>query len=219
VQITSHVSLVGGGEESDPADAAVYLIAADGEAALVDAGTGRGTARVLANLQRAGVEPRAVKHLFLTHCHYDHTGGAAALRDATGGLVVAHALDAAYLEAGDSRVTAASWYGARMTPLPIDVKVTGAEQRFTVGTLEVTFRHAPGHSPGSSVLTLESDGKLVLFGQDVHGPLDPALCSVRADYERSLQMLLALGADILCEGHFGVLRGQDEVRDFIESYL
>jgi glyoxylase-like metal-dependent hydrolase (beta-lactamase superfamily II) len=219
MQITSHVSVVGGAEDSDPADAAIYLIAADGAAALVDAGTGRGTHRVLANLRRAGVEPGRVAHLFLTHCHYDHTGGAALVRQETGCQIVAHALDAPFLEAGDSRVTAASWYGARMEPLAIDLRVTGAEQKFMVGTLEVTFRHAPGHSPGSSVLTLRSDDKLVLFGQDVHGPLDPALRSVRKDYERSLQQLLDLHADILCEGHFGVIVGPDEVREFIESYL
>jgi glyoxylase-like metal-dependent hydrolase (beta-lactamase superfamily II) len=218
MQITSHVWQVGG-EDSDPADAAVYLIASAGAAALVDAGTGRGAGRVLANVRRAGVEPRSVTHIFLTHCHYDHTGGAAALRDATGATLVAHALDAAFLEAGDPLVTAAAWYRAHLAPLPIDVKVTGGEQRFTVGELEVTFRHAPGHSPGSSVLTLRSDGQLVLFGQDVHGPLDDALRSVRADYRRSLEMLLALDADILCEGHFGVMVGRDEVRDFIESYL
>jgi glyoxylase-like metal-dependent hydrolase (beta-lactamase superfamily II) len=219
VKITSHVSQVGGAEDSDPADAAIYLIADGGEAALVDAGTGRGTHRVLANLRRAGVEPGRVKQLFLTHCHYDHTGGAELLRQQTGCRIVAHALDAAFLEAGDSRVTAASWYGAGMTPLAVDVKVTGAAQTFTVGGLEVVFRHAPGHSPGSSVLTVRSDDRLVLFGQDVHGPLDPTLRSVRADYQRSLRLLLELDADILCEGHFGVLVGKDEVRDFIESYL
>jgi hypothetical protein len=71
MKITSHVAQVGGAEDSDPADAAIYLIAQGGEAALVDAGTGRGTHRVLANLRRAGVEPRSVKQLFLTHCHYD----------------------------------------------------------------------------------------------------------------------------------------------------
>ena len=219
MKITSHVTLVGGAEDSDPADAAIYLIAADGEAALVDAGTGRATHRVMANIRRAGVDPRAVRHLFLTHCHYDHTGGAALVRQETGCQIVAHALDAAFLAAGDSRVTAASWYGARMEPLAIDVRVTGAEQEFQVGALAVTFRHAPGHSPGSAVLTLRSDDKLVLFGQDVHGPLDPALRSVRADYERSLQLLLDLDADILCEGHFGVMVGKDEVRDFSGSYL
>jgi hypothetical protein len=28
-----------------------------------------------------------------------------------------------------------------------------------------------------------------------------------------------LNADILCEGHFGVFRGCEEIRRFIESYL
>ena len=219
MKITSEVFLVGGSSHSDPSDAAVYLIASGGEAALVDAGTGGGTGRVVANIRKAGVEPGCVKQLFLTHCHYDHTGGAAALRQQTGAVIVAHELDAEYLEAGDSRVTAASWYGAWIEPLRVDVKVAGSEQRFTVGKLEVTFRHAPGHSPGSAVLYLESDGKRVLFGQDVHGPLHDELRSVRADYVKSLEFLLSLEADILCEGHFGVVIGKQKVRDFIESYL
>jgi len=218
VRITSDVFLVGGASHSDSADAAIYLIASGGDAALVDAGTGHGTGRVVANIRKAGVEPACVRHLFITHCHYDHTGGAAALRQQTGCVIIAHELDAEYLEAGDSRVTAASWYGARMEPLRVDVKVAESERRFTVGRLEVTFRHAPGHSPGSSVLYLESDGKRVLFGQDVHGPLHDELHSVRSDYVKSLRFLLSLEADILCEGHFGVVVGKERVKDFIESY-
>jgi glyoxylase-like metal-dependent hydrolase (beta-lactamase superfamily II) len=64
-----------------------------------------------------------------------------------------------------------------------------------------------------------SDGLLVLFGQDVHGPLNDALRSVREDYVRSLEFMLSLDADILCEGHFGVFHGKESVRDFIESFL
>ena len=120
-----------------------------------------------------------MKYLFLTHCHYDHTGGAASVKNATGCKIVAHDLDAAFLEAGDSEVTAASWYGTWMEPLKVDIKVTAKEKFFTVGELEVAFYHAPGHSPGSAVLTTVSDGKLVLFGQDVHGPLNDSLRSVR----------------------------------------
>jgi glyoxylase-like metal-dependent hydrolase (beta-lactamase superfamily II) len=61
----------------------------------------------------------------LTHCHFDHTGGAERLRKDLGSKIVAHALDAVYLESGDSEVTAASWYGSRMNPLPVDIKLTG----------------------------------------------------------------------------------------------
>jgi glyoxylase-like metal-dependent hydrolase (beta-lactamase superfamily II) len=132
---------------------------------------------------------------------------------------VAHELDAVFLEEGNSNVTAARWYGTHMEPVKIDIKVEGARQDFTLGALEIAFLHAPGHSPGSSVLTVRSDGRLVLFGQDVHGPLNDVLRSSRSDYIRSLEFLISLDADILCEGHFGVFQGKDTVRRFIESFL
>jgi glyoxylase-like metal-dependent hydrolase (beta-lactamase superfamily II) len=65
----------------------------------------------------------------------------------------------------------------------------------------------------------ESEGLKVLFAQDVHGPLDARILSDREDYLRSLNLLLSLKSDILCEGHFGVYRGKNEVEDFIESFI
>jgi len=219
MRVTSHITVVGGSGLSHPDDAAVYLVASRGEAALIDAGCGLGTGKILANCRAAGVDPHWVRYLLLTHCHYDHTGGAAAIRAHTGCDIVAHELDACFLEAGDSQTTAASWYGARTEPLSVDIKVSGKEQRFRVGDLELTLLHTPGHSPGSAVVTVVSDGKLVVFGQDVHGPLHQALRSCRADYEQSLKRLLALQADVLCEGHYGVIVGKERVRDFIEEYV
>jgi hypothetical protein len=63
------------------------------------------------------------------------------------------------------------------------------------------------------------ESKRILFGQDVHGPLDTSLLSNYQDYKNSLSFLLELNADILCEGHFGVYRGKDEVKRFIRSYI
>ena len=219
MKITSEIFQVGGGGFSDPSDAASYLITSAGCAALIDAGTGKGNSRLAGNIQKAGAELSSVKYLFLTHCHYDHTGGAEKIRELTGCRIVAHDLDARYLETGDSEVTAASWYGTYINPVKIDIKVQGREMDFMVGELEVKFCHTPGHSPGSSVLTVRSGDELVLFGQDVHGPLDELLLSSRIDYRASLEFLLSLDADILCEGHFGVIRGKEKVKRFIRSYL
>ncbi len=219
MKITADVHLVGGPSVSDPSDAAIYLVKGRDAAALIDAGTGNGHSRVLKNITEAGVEPRDVTHIFLTHCHYDHTGGARLLREATGARTVAHELDAEFIEMADPEVTAASWYRARMEPTMVDVKMEGAEVMFDIGGFELTMYHTPGHSPGSSVLTMRSGGMLVLFGQDVHGPLNDSLRSSRADYVRSLEFLLSLEADILCEGHFGVFAGREKVRRFIESFL
>ncbi|HRZ29088.1 MAG TPA: MBL fold metallo-hydrolase [Spirochaetota bacterium] len=219
MKITSDIFEVGGPSLSHPSDAAVYMILSEGETALIDAGTGGATQRILKNMKMCGAQPEKTRQLFLTHCHYDHTGGAAEIREHTGCRIIAHELDARYLEAGDSEVTAASWYGSFMQPLSVDVKVSEKKRTFTVGGLQIDFVHTPGHSPGSSALTVRSDGLLVLFGQDVHGPLNDSLLSNRNDYIRSLEFLISLEADILCEGHFGVYHGKDEVRDFIESFL
>lgn len=219
MEITSRIYAVGGSSESHPSDAAVYLIIGEGEAALVDAGTGMGTQRILDNVKQAGVSPDQIRYLFLTHCHYDHTGGAEEIRKLTGCRIIAHDLDADYLEMGDSSVTAARWYGAVMEPTRVDIRIDKSHDVLTVGGVEINFYHTPGHSPGSSVLTVISDGLLVLFGQDVHGPLNDVLRSTRGDYVKSLEFLISLEADILCEGHFGVYRGKEKIRKFIESFL
>ena len=219
MEITSHISLVGGAGVSAPSDGAVYLVRDGNQGALIDAGTGRGTSRIMDNIRTQGLQPGEIAYLFLTHCHYDHSGGAPALRELTGCALVAHALDATFLEEGNNDVTAASWYGTFMEPYGVDIKVTGKGQSFDLGSLSLEVHHTPGHSPGSTVITVESDNKLVLFGQDIHGPLNDLFLSNRNDYVRSLEYILSLGADILCEGHFGIYHGKDEVRDFIESYL
>lgn len=217
-KITSEVFMAGG-ENTHPHDAAVYLISSGGTCALVDAGTGKCTSRIIENIKKAGADPAAVKYIFLTHCHYDHTGGAQELREITGARIIAHELDAVYLSERNSEVTAASWYGTAQPETTVDIIISGKNGKFTVGGIELTAIHAPGHTPGSIVLIIESDGKKILFGQDVHGPLHPALKSDRKNYISSLEMLAALDADILCEGHYGVISGREKVRDFIRSFI
>ncbi len=219
MQITSNIFQVGGPSDSHGSDAAVYLIKSGKHAALIDAGTGLGIKKLLKNIERTATDPHSISFLFITHCHYDHTGGANGIREHTGCTIVAHELDAFYLENGDADVTAASWYGSFMEKTSIDIKVQENKREFTIGSLSVCMYHTPGHSPGSSVYTVVSDGKLVLFGQDVHGPLNEILLSNRTDYERSLEFMISMNADILCEGHFGVMEGKNTVKDFIESYL
>ena len=219
MQITEEIWEVGGGSLTNPEDAAIYLICFGEQAALIDAGTGKGHKRLISNIKKCGVNASQIEYLFITHCHYDHIGGAEMVREEFGCKIIAHELDAIYLEKGDSDVTAARWYGEVLDPLKVDHKITSFEESFLIGNRRMKSFHTPGHSPGSVVYLIESEGKMILFGQDVHGPLDPSILSNQEDYIRSLKFLLSLKIDILCEGHFGIFEGERNIQSFIKSFL
>ncbi len=103
--------------------------------------------------------------------------------------------------------------------MQVDIKLRGDQEEIDLGGRKIKAIHVPGHSPGSMVYVTESEGLKILFGQDVHGPLDPSLLSNREDYIKSLNLLLSLEADILCEGHFGIFWGKEEVANYIRSFL
>lgn len=220
MKITGDIFQVGSATLSHPNDAAIYLIKDGAASALIDAGSGEGTENVLKNIQDCGVKLSDIKYILITHCHFDHTGGINSLREATGAKVVAHEKDAGFIIAGDMQVTGAALYGGHFEATPVDIIVSEEKKEIKLNKLTVTMYHTPGHSPGSVVFTLKSDDKLVLFGQDVHGPINEIILrSNRTEYEKSLEFLMALDADILCEGHFGVYYGKEQVREFIESFL
>ena len=219
LRITDEVFQVGGPQLTAPQDAAIYLLACDGRAALIDAGCGRANEALLRNIGATGVKPEDVELLLITHCHFDHTGGARWLRERLGCAAVMHELDALYLEVGDPEVTAASWYGSRLQACVVDRKLAGSEEDIHLGEHIVRAVHIPGHSPGSVAYFATSAGLKIVFAQDVHGPLHPSLLSNAADYQASLQRLIDLDADVLCEGHYGIYKGRQDIVRFVRSFM
>ena len=53
----------------------------------------------------------------------------------------------------------------------------------------------------------------------VVGNAHPTLRSDAHRYQESLEQMLDLDADLLLEGHFGIIEGKPAVRRFIRSYL
>jgi hypothetical protein len=62
-------------------------------------------------------------------------------------------------------------------------------------------------------------GRRILFGQDIHGPFMSAFRSNIHDWRVSMARLIALKADILCEGHYGIFQPADRVERYISSCL
>jgi hypothetical protein len=127
-QVAKEVWQVGGGRLTEPEDAAIYLICFGEQAALIDAGTGKGHGRLISNIERCGKSLPA---------RPQHT----------------------------------NW-----TP-HIWKKATAMLQQH------------------------------------------PSLLSNREDYIRSLEFLLSMDIDILCEGHFGIFKGHKNIQSFIRSFL
>jgi glyoxylase-like metal-dependent hydrolase (beta-lactamase superfamily II) len=88
MKIVENLWQVGGEGFSAPGDAAVYLLRLGDQAALIDAGCGAGHRQLVDNIRRYLPSEVKISHLLLTHCHFDHTGGAGALRDQFGCRIV-----------------------------------------------------------------------------------------------------------------------------------
>jgi glyoxylase-like metal-dependent hydrolase (beta-lactamase superfamily II) len=72
MEITSGIYCVGGSELSHPQDALVYLVKGEESTALIDTGAGKGSALIWENIKTAGVNPKDLTYLILTHGHVDH---------------------------------------------------------------------------------------------------------------------------------------------------
>jgi glyoxylase-like metal-dependent hydrolase (beta-lactamase superfamily II) len=219
MKITSEVFQVGGDGFTSSLDGSVYLINTCGHSVLVDAGCGKSVDKILRNVQNHGTALSQIEYLMITHCHYDHTGGIQDIRERTKCKVITHELDARFLEEGNESVTGAGWYGGSLPRLMIDIKLTGKRETVDLGGRKIEAIHVPGHSPGSLVYLMESEGLKILFGQDLHGPFHDGLRSSRGKYVKSLNLMISLQADILCEGHYGIFRGKEKVEAFITSFM
>ena len=218
-KICDGIYLVGGPGISHFQDAAVFIVECGDELVMIDSGSGKGLGILQDNMLDLGLNPAKISFLILTHCHVDHIGSAKFFRDTFGCRIIAHELDAQAIETGDDVMTAASWYDTRLPETPVDRKLSAEHEILTFGGDEIHCLHTPGHTPGSISLYLDRDEKRILFGQDIHGPFTPEFGSDIAQWRDSMERLLALEADILCEGHFGIFFGKKKVRKYIQGYL
>lgn len=117
---------------------------------LVDAATEGAVPHVLANIRAAGFNPKDVRWIVTSHEHFDHVGGLALLKQATGAKVVARAEAVPVLRSGkvspaDPQVQEIHGF----TPVKPDrVMMAGAVLK--AGPQRLTMIATPGHTEGST---------------------------------------------------------------------
>jgi len=98
------------------------------------------------HIDRIGKENIAA--ILLTHCHFDHTMGAAELRDYTGAPVMIHNLEQNWVD--DPEYNGVKYFMmASGTRFPKPDKVMHNGDVIEFGDSSLTVMHTPGHSPGS----------------------------------------------------------------------
>ena len=123
-----------------------------------------------ARLAELGVDPGEITDVVLTHLHPDHygwatAGGASMFPNAT---FRCHTLDWDYFVTAPG--PSSGGFGAQLVALTERLECWDADGPLLPG---IDTQHAPGHTPGSTILVLSSgDARAVLLGDVVHCPVE-----------------------------------------------
>ena len=142
---------------------------------LIDTGYKGSSAAIFSALRKAGENPASIKQIILTHCHPDHAGSAATLKNELGIPVWVHEQEAALLEkgiAGEVPIHLSpgfvNWLiyqlfirrgGDAIEATTVDRRLIDKEVLPIAGGLQVL--HTPGHSSGHIALWLKQEGVLI----------------------------------------------------------
>lgn len=134
----------------------VLLLASPKGHVLVDAATQAAVPGVLSNIRAAGFDPQDVRWIVSSHEHFDHVGGLAALKKATGAKVVARDVAAPALRNGKVSPADPQFQEIEgFAPVTPD-RVMKAGDTLRSGPLRLTMLATPGHTEGSTSWTWTS---------------------------------------------------------------
>lgn len=205
---------------------AVYLITTPEGHILVDGAMPTSAPLILASIRKLGFDPADVKVILNTHAHFDHTGGLADLKAATGATLAASAGDRGALESG-TYVGSEEVETFAFKPVAVD-RVLEDGDMVELGGMTLTAHLTPGHSPGCTTWTfpLEVEGQTrqamiycstsVAANRLISADKGPQYPGIVADYEQTFARLKTMKADIFLAPHaeqFGLARKRAAMTD------
>jgi len=184
-------------------------------------------------LKSIGRDPKEIKNIVLTHCHFDHVAGVGAIRAVSHAAeVIVHKDDYPYIENPkliDQNLR------SRFPDLPIDERQSKfdpvldcriVEDRETLNLSGHNFRimHVPGHSAGA-ICFVEPKLRVYIAGDSIQGRgrISPYIFHSAGRYIKSMEMLKREYINFLVLSHpfapfrKGVLTGEECQRHVDES--
>ena len=188
----------------------VYVLDTGDGLVVLDTGFAGGADKILAGVQAIGRSAKDVRHIILTHCHPDHMGSAAALKQATGAKVWAHPVERPLIEQGitgrrpmcaspglRNRIVTKLLGGGRgkvprVEPVTVDQTITGGQALpFAPDLLAIDL---PGHSAGQIGLLWQRNGGMLFPADAFLNRRGMRVTVAMEDRELALASIAKLGA-------------------------
>ena len=209
--ITKHVIRVSSG------DMHVFLIVLPDGITLIDAGF-PGTMELIAEgLNDLKRRPEDIHDILVTHCHPDHVGGLAEIKQATGAKVWMHAADADMVARGvafrpwKAAPGLRNWWFANFVvkrspgnfePVKVDHAVAPGQTIPVAGGVKAIW--TPGHSAGHLVFLWHGDGGVLFTGDAANNMRGLSGPPIYEDKKQTLESLLKISREkfrIACFAH------------------
>jgi len=175
---------------------------------LLNSGTAETASQVLANIQQLGFDPHQVKILVGLHGHYDHIGGMAVIKHATGAKLYMSAADRAVVESG-GRNDFQYGDGFAWQPVAVDRELRDGDN-IRLGGTELVVHATPGHTPGAIACTMDirqADKEYhIVFAGSVSCPNytlvgNPRYPGIAEDFACTFKTMKSLPCDIFLTEH------------------
>ncbi|MCP4361497.1 MAG: MBL fold metallo-hydrolase, partial [Chloroflexi bacterium] len=142
------------------------LISGGNGPVIVDTGHFLGTVETLQLITENGVNPAEIKLIVNTHCHWDHLGANAAIREMSGAQTAVSAATAHILQTNDRQAMWLDYFAADLIPIVIDLAWQDGDV-VQLGQYEFEVIATPGHAPDSIAL-YQPDTRLLISADALH---------------------------------------------------
>lgn len=183
------------------------LIAGNSGLVLIDGDLPQSAPLIEANIAKLGFKIADVKFILVSHEHFDHVGGVAALQHDSGARVLAgpeaaHALKMGHPTKADPQYKPDDSYPYPAVPMAEGVK---DGQVVTLGDLQITAHRTPGHTPGGTSWSWQSGDLHLVYADSLTAMTTNGyrFTPIAASYRASIAKVRALPCDVLVSTHPG----------------